>query len=158
MYSIYWSNAITKQKEENPCVSMHSPRIYYSIGLYHLVKGIKCSKNIFVERVNPKRPGLNGLCLNKFSNHLSKAQLRAPLSPSKQSGPLSTLTYIAAGHPQQALLWWERDIVTDIMSVTPLESGWCAVHSTPSRLLWARSVPCGWAYRPVRIDCQDTMP
>jgi len=47
-----------------------------------------------------------------------------------------------------------RGIVTDTMSVMPLEPGWCAVHSTPSRLLSARSVPCGWAYRPVRIDCQ----
>ena len=79
--------------------------------------GIRYSKNIFVERVNPKRPGLNGLCLNKFSNHIPKAQLRAPLSPSKHSGLLSTLTYIAAVHPQQALLWWESSYFHSIRAV-----------------------------------------
>jgi len=31
-----------------------------------------------------------------------KAQLRAPLSLSKQSGPVLTLIYIVAGHPHQA--------------------------------------------------------
>jgi len=34
----------------------------------------------------------------------------------------------------------------------------CAVHSTPPRLLSARSVPCRQAYRPVGIDCKGTMP
>ena len=49
--------------------------------------------------------------------------------------------------------------MTDIMSATPLGPGWCAVHSTPSRLLSARLVPSGQAYsRPVGIDCKGTMP
>ena len=51
-----------------------------------------------------------------------------------------------------------RGIVTDTMSATPLEPGWFAVHSTPSRFLSARSVPCGRAYRSVGIDCKGTMP
>jgi len=49
-------------------------------------------------------------------------------------------------------------ILTDVMSALPMEPGWCAVHSILSRLLSARSVPCGWAYRPVWIDCKDTIP
>jgi len=51
-----------------------------------------------------------------------------------------------------------RDIATDIMSATSLEPGWCVVHSTPPRLLSARSVPFGRACKPVGIDCKGPMP
>ena len=44
----------------------------------------------------------------------------------------------------------------NIVPAAPLKPGWCAVHSTLSRLLSARSVPNGWDYRPVRIDCEGT--
>ena len=97
-----------------------------------------------------------------------KAQLRAPLSPlqtawtgfdpnlyssgSSSAGP--TLVEIATA--RSFIL--NRGIVTDTMTATPLEPGWWAVHSTPLRLLSARSVPCGRAYRPVGIDCKGTMP
>jgi len=86
------------------------------------------------------------LCLYSWNDHAwvssqftsQKAQLRAPLSPCKQPGLVSTLTCIAVGHPQQAPLWWKiatakffilnRGTVTDTMSVTPMELGWCAVQ------------------------------
>ena len=58
-----------------------------------------------------------------------KAQIRATLSPFQTAWTGFNL-YIAAGHPQQAPLWWKvetvtsfifnRGIVTDIMSVLQL--------------------------------------
>jgi len=66
------------------------------------------------------------------------AQLRAPLSPCKQPGPVLTLVCIAVGHPQQTLLWWKiatarsfifnRGIVTDTMPATP-RMAYSAFHS-----------------------------
>jgi len=97
-----------------------------------------------------------------------KAQLRAPLSPlqtawtgfdpnlynggSSSAGP--ALVEIAIAR----FFYTQQGIVTDTMSATLLEPGWFAVHSTPPRLLSARSVPCGRAYRPVGIDCKGIMP
>jgi len=76
------------------------------------------------------------LCLGEFSQN---AQLRAPC---KQPGPVSTLIFIAVGHPQQTPLWWKiattrsfmlnGGIVTDTISAMHPEPGWCAVHSIPS--------------------------
>ena len=43
-----------------------------------------------------------------------------------------------------------RGIVTE---ATPWSQNG-VVYSTLSKLLSARSVPCGWAYRPVEIDCK----
>ena len=81
---------------------------------------------------------------------------------------LPLFVYIAVGYPQLAPLWWKvatarffvlnGGILTDVMPALHLEPGWCAVHSILSRLFSARSVPCGWAYRPVWIDCKDTIP
>ena len=92
-------------------------------------------------------------------NHLPKSSL----SPCKQPGPVSTLICIAVGHHQQAPLWWKVATARSLLYSTghcdrshSLEPGWCAVHSTPSKLLSARSVPCGRAYRPVGIDCKGT--
>jgi len=74
----------------------------------------------------------------------SQAQLRASLSPlqaawtfypysysdgSSSAGP--ALVEIATARS----LILNRGIVTGIMSAMPLEPGWCAVHSTPPRLL-----------------------
>ena len=95
------------------------------------------------------------MCLDEFSITSQKAQLRAPLSPSKQ--PVFT---------SRLQLWWKaattrsitlnRVIMTDMMPAKPTEPGWCAVHSTSSRLLTARSVPCAsdGLNRPVGIDCK----
>ena len=91
-------------------------------------------------------------CLSTYTSQ--KAQLRAPLSPlqtawtsfdpylyrggSSSAGPAPVETATARSF---ILI---RSIVTDIMSATPLEPGWWAVHSTPPRS--ARSVPCGRAW------------
>jgi len=52
-----------------------------------------------------------------------------------------------------------RGIVSDIvcLSHSRLGSGWCAVDSTLPRLLSARLVHCGLAYRPVRINCKGSL-
>jgi len=107
-----------------------------------------------------------GKCL--FSHTSQKVQLRVPLSPlqtawtgfdpnlysSGSSSADPALVEIATARSDIL----NRGIVTDTMSATPLEPGWWAVHSTPPRLLPARLVPCGWAYRPVGIDCKGIMP
>jgi len=88
--------------------------------------------------------------------------LRAPLSPSKQPGPVSTLTYSSRSSLiGTALVQYSNCKVFYTQQGhcyrhnachTPPKQGWYAVHSTPSRLLSARSVPCGWAYKPMGID------
>ena len=52
-------------------------------------------------------PGGRGNKPNDFCKSPPKAQLRAPLSPCKQRGPVSTLIYIAVGRHQQAPVWWK---------------------------------------------------
>ena len=95
-----------------------------------------------------------------------KAQLRAPLSP-LQTAWTSFNPYLiyssgsfSAGPAlveNSKVFILNRDIVTNTMSAIPPEPGWCAVHSTPPRLLSARLVPCGWAYRPtVKVQCLST--
>ena len=85
--------------------------------------------------------------------------------PPKSSTALSLQTtqtsfdpnYVAVGHRSgQCKIFYilNRGIVSDIvcLSHSRLGPGWCAVHSTLPRLLSARLVHCGLAYRPVRIN------
>ena len=105
-------------------------------------------------------------CQAEFSNHLPECSIKS-FTLSLQTAWTSLDPYLYSGGPivlHRSPLWWKiatvrsfilnRGIMTDIMPATPPEPGWCAVHSTPSRLLSARSVPCGQAYRPVGIDCK----
>jgi len=66
------------------------------------------------------------------------------LPPNSLRRPVLSPICIAVGHPwllsKVKSFTLNRGIVTDIMPAPPLEPGWCAVHSTPSRLLSAKSM------------------
>ena len=109
----------------------------------------------------------DNFCQGEFSNHLPECSIKS-FTLSLQTPWTSFDPYLYSGGSSfcRPLLWWKiatvrsfilnRGIKTDIMPATPPDPGWCAVHSTPSRLLSARSVPCRQAYRPVGIDCKGT--
>jgi len=98
---------------------------------------------------------------NDSSNHLPKAQLRATLSPF-QTAWTSFNPYLYSGGSSSTGSSLAESSKCNVFYTEQehcdRRTGWCAVHSTSSRLLSARSVPCGRAYRPVGIDCKGTMP
>ena len=91
--------------------------------------------------------------LQIFLNDYCKSpQLRAPLSPCKQPGPVLTFIYIVVDHHQQAPLWWK--------------SGNCKVSFILNRPLWPKPPPGAvpadddpplykWGSKPIQAVCRE---